>query len=268
MAVAARKGSCDRPPRFPRQFFDPLRRRPGAAGPRHGNRAHLLGHAAPLCLGALYPAVFVAALIGELWGGVAATLLATALAGFYLVPAQVAEAPPEAALGVQMAIFAATGILFSVFSHRLSQKERLAERPRRQPSPPQAVRAVPGRDRLSRRQGPLPGRQSGFLRTDRLHPGRTPGAGCLPRRRWGRSRPSARLPGQCPGRPTGSPPAGACAAGTVSRRRWRPSSPARAMEAPWPWSTTSASACITSRICTRPIPSARRCWTRFPPRWP
>ena len=75
-----------------------------------------------------YPAVFVAALIGGLWGGVAATLLATALAGFYLVPAQVAETPAEAALGIQMAIFAATGILFSVFAHRLSQKERLAER--------------------------------------------------------------------------------------------------------------------------------------------
>ncbi len=76
----------------------------------------------------LCPAVFVAALVGGLWGGIGATLLGTALVAFYLAPVHIAPMFPTAAVWPPVFIFAATGVLFSVFAHRLREEERVSER--------------------------------------------------------------------------------------------------------------------------------------------
>ena len=71
----------------------------------------------------LFPAVFVAALVGGIWGGIGATAITAVLLWAYYIPAYLAQLPFDAAIWPPMIVFASSGLLFSVAGDRLGQKK-------------------------------------------------------------------------------------------------------------------------------------------------
>lgn len=65
-----------------------------------------------------YPAVFFSAVLTGLQGGVAATVISTVLVWYVFIPPQFSMALERASDAFSIAVFAITGILFSVFSER------------------------------------------------------------------------------------------------------------------------------------------------------
>ncbi len=69
-----------------------------------------------------FPAVFFAALIGGLWGGIGATLLSALLVGYFFLPPQVSFALDKLSSPIYIAVFIVSGIGLSLFHQR--QRDR------------------------------------------------------------------------------------------------------------------------------------------------
>jgi diguanylate cyclase (GGDEF)-like protein/PAS domain S-box-containing protein len=79
------------------------------------------GGVGPSAWALFYPAVFVAALLTDLAGGVLATLVAVGLGWYFFVPPYFSFAFDETGSLVSAVIFASTGLVFSVFSQRMRE---------------------------------------------------------------------------------------------------------------------------------------------------
>jgi len=66
-----------------------------------------------------YPAVFFAAMLTGLYGGIAATAISTLLVWYVFIPPRMSFALERPGLAIPIVAFAVTGILFSVFSERM-----------------------------------------------------------------------------------------------------------------------------------------------------
>ncbi|HSG22397.1 MAG TPA: PAS domain S-box protein [Azonexus sp.] len=66
-----------------------------------------------------YPTVFLAVLLGHLWGGIFATLISTVLVWFYFIPPQLDFTIASPAVSISTLVFAASGIAFSFFHEHL-----------------------------------------------------------------------------------------------------------------------------------------------------
>jgi PAS domain S-box-containing protein len=69
-----------------------------------------------------YPAVFFAAWIGGVWGGVGATLLSTILGWYFFTEPPQSFAIQDASQAVSVIVFAAMGFLFTLFHQRLRRQ--------------------------------------------------------------------------------------------------------------------------------------------------